>query len=82
MTAPTRDDPLAALSSGEREVLALLTERRTDRGIADLLFVTPTTVEPHVHSIFSKLDLPSNAMENRRGHAVLRFLRRRAPSER
>lgn len=82
MTAPTRDDALAELSSGEREVLTLLTERRTDRGIAGLLFVTPKSVEPHVRSIFSNLDLPWDAMENRRVNAVLRFVRRRAPSAR
>jgi DNA-binding NarL/FixJ family response regulator len=82
ISAPTRGDPLAALSPREREVLALLAEGRTDRGIARALFVTPKTVEAHVRSIFSKLDLPSDALENRRVHAVLRFLRRRAPNER
>jgi DNA-binding NarL/FixJ family response regulator len=77
LSAPTKDDPLAVLSSREREVLALLAEGRTDRGIAELLFVTPKTVEAHVRSIFGKLDLPSDAMANRRVHAVLRFLRAR-----
>ena len=70
MTAPTRDDPLAALGSGEREVLALLIQGRTDLGIAGLLFVTPKSVEPHACSIFSKLDLPSE--ENCGVHVVLR----------
>jgi len=81
ISAPTRDDPLGALSPREREVLVLLAEGRTDRGIARAIFVTPKTVEAHVRSIFSKLDLPTDAMENRRVHAVLRFLRRRAPRE-
>jgi len=81
ISAPTRNDPLVVLSPREREVLGLLAEGRTDRGIASELFVTPKTVEAHVRSIFSKLDLPSDAMENRRVHAVLRFLRQRAPSE-
>jgi DNA-binding NarL/FixJ family response regulator len=75
--APTLDDPLAALSPREHEVLALLAEGRTDRGIATVLFVTPKTVEAHVRSIFAKLDLPSDATANRRVHAVLRFLRAR-----
>jgi DNA-binding NarL/FixJ family response regulator len=81
VSAPTRNDPLAVLSAREREVLALLAEGRTDRGIAKLLFITPKTVEAHVRSIFSKLDLPSDAMANRRVHAVLRFLRARTGGE-
>jgi DNA-binding NarL/FixJ family response regulator len=77
VSAPIRNDPLSALSPREREVLALLAEGRTDRGIAELIFVTPKTVEAHVRSIFAKLDLPSDAMANRRVHAVLLFLQAR-----
>ena len=77
VSVPKPNDPLVVLSSREREVLALLAEGRTDRGIANLLFVTPKTVEAHVRSIFAKLDLPSDAMANRRVHAVLRFLHAR-----
>jgi len=77
VSAPTKNDPLAILTAREREVLALLAEGRTDRGIAKLLFITPKTVEAHVRSIFGKLDLPSDATANRRVHAVLRFLRAR-----
>src|SRR5438128_1440844 len=77
VSAPSVVDPLAALTQREREVLALLAEGRTDRGIAKLLYVTPKTVEAHVRSIFRKLDLPSDATENRRVHAVLTFLRAR-----
>jgi DNA-binding NarL/FixJ family response regulator/class 3 adenylate cyclase len=75
VSAPAAKDPLSELTSREREVLALLAEGRTDRGIAKLLYVTPKTVEAHVRSIFRKLDLPSDATENRRVHAVLAFLR-------
>lgn len=75
VSAPAVDDPLAGLTKREREVLALLAEGRTDRGIAQLLYVTPKTVEAHVRSIFRKLDLPSDATDNRRVHAVLTFLR-------
>jgi serine/threonine-protein kinase PknK len=63
------------LTTRELEVLTLLAEGRTDRGIASSLYVTPKTVEAHVRSIFRKLDLPSDAMENRRVHAVITFLR-------
>jgi DNA-binding CsgD family transcriptional regulator len=66
---------LAELTARELEVLALLAEGRTDRGIARELYVTPKTVEAHVRSIFRKLDLPADTNENRRLHAVLAFLR-------
>jgi DNA-binding NarL/FixJ family response regulator len=69
------DDPLAALTPREREVLALMAEGRTDRGISEELFVTRKTVEAHVRSILRKLDLPDDARANRRVHAVLTFLR-------
>ena len=82
VSAPSVVDPLAALTQREREVLALLAEGRTDRGIAKLLYVTPKTVEAHVRSIFRKLDLPSDATENRRVHAVLTFLRARTQAPR
>jgi DNA-binding NarL/FixJ family response regulator len=71
-------DPLADLTTREREVLSLIAEGRTDRGIGQLLYVTPKTVEAHVRSIFRKLDLPVDATENRRVHAVLAFLRAQA----
>jgi DNA-binding NarL/FixJ family response regulator len=77
VAAPAAEDPLAQLTAREREVLALLAEGRTDRGIAQLLYITPKTVEAHVRSTFRKLDLPSDATENRRVHAVLTFLRAR-----
>jgi DNA-binding NarL/FixJ family response regulator len=65
---------LAPLTAREIEVLALIAEGRTDRGIAAALVVAPKTVEAHVRSIFRKLDLPSAETENRRVHAVLAFL--------
>ena len=68
---------LAELTARELEVLALLAEGRTDRGIARALYVTPKTVEAHVRSIFRKLGLPADTTENRRVHAVLAFLRAR-----
>jgi DNA-binding CsgD family transcriptional regulator len=70
---------LSELTARELEVLALIAEGRTDRGIARELFVTPKTVEAHVRSIFRKLALPAAATENRRVHAVLTFLRAQTP---
>ncbi len=78
VTAPKEHDSLAELTTRELEVLALLAEGRTDRGIGQALYVSPKTVEAHVRSIFRKLDLPADAMENRRVHAVLTFLRARS----
>jgi DNA-binding NarL/FixJ family response regulator len=76
LSAPRRADPLADLTPREREVLALVAEGRTDRGIAEALWLSPKTVETHVRTIFRKLDLPSSPSENRRVHAVLTFLDR------
>ncbi len=73
--APAARDPLAELTPREREVFALIAQGKTDRGIAEELFVTRKTVEAHVRSILAKLDLPNDASENRRVHAVLAFLR-------
>jgi DNA-binding CsgD family transcriptional regulator len=70
---------LEQLTPREVEVLALIAEGRTDRGIAQELYVTPKTVEAHVRSIFRKLELPMDATQNRRVHAVLTFLRARTP---
>jgi DNA-binding NarL/FixJ family response regulator len=74
-------DPLAMLTERERQVLALLAEGRTDRGIAEQLFLAPKTVEAHVRSVFRKLDLPVAAAENRRVHAVLAYLRVRTRAD-
>jgi DNA-binding NarL/FixJ family response regulator len=80
MTMPTRRDPLAALTERERSVLELLAEGRTDRGIAEALYLAPKTVEAHVRSIFRKLDLPLDARQNRRVHAVLTAIHARTRS--
>jgi serine/threonine-protein kinase len=74
LDAPRRDDPLADLTPREREVLALVAQGRTDRGIGQALWLSPKTVETHIRTIFRKLDLPSSPSENRRVHAVLTFL--------
>jgi DNA-binding NarL/FixJ family response regulator len=70
------DDPLEKLTAREREILALMAQGRTDRGIREELYLSQKTVESHVRSIFRKLDLPSSPIDNRRVHAVLTFLRK------
>jgi DNA-binding NarL/FixJ family response regulator len=72
-----RDDPLAALSPREQEVLALMAEGRSNTGIARQLWVTEGTVEKHVHSILTKLALPDAAEDHRRVLAVIMFLETR-----
>jgi DNA-binding NarL/FixJ family response regulator len=70
-----RQDPLAALSEREREVLGLVAEGLSNRAIAARLFVTERTVEAHVTQIFHKLRLPESPDQHRRVLAVLAFLR-------
>jgi DNA-binding NarL/FixJ family response regulator len=77
VTARRRDDPMAVLSSREREVLALMAEGRSNAGIAGLLWVTEGTVEKHVRSILAKLNLPESAGDHRRVLAVISFLEAR-----
>ena len=69
------EEPLGELTDREREVLGLMAEGLTDRGIAERLWVTPKTVETHVRHIMRKLDLPNGSTYNRRVHAVLAYLR-------
>jgi DNA-binding NarL/FixJ family response regulator len=72
---PQGDDPLAALTPREREVLSLVAEGRTNAGIAKELWLTEKTVETHVRSILGKLDLPHDADTHRRVLAVVTYLR-------
>jgi len=69
------ENPLDQLTSREREVLSLMAEGLTDRGIADRLYLTPNTVETHIRHIIAKLDLPATPADNRRVRAVLAYLR-------
>jgi DNA-binding CsgD family transcriptional regulator/tetratricopeptide (TPR) repeat protein len=54
------------LTPREREVLALIAEGRTDRQIAEALFISPRTVAMHVSSILTKL-----GVTNRGGAAAV-----------
>ena len=73
LVAGHEDGPLAQLSTRERAVLALMAEGRTNHGIADELEITPSGVEKHVASIFSKLGLPPADTAHRRVLAVVAY---------
>ena len=64
-----------ALTPREREVLELMAEGRSNKGIAEKLVVTPHAVEKHVTSIFTKLGVATGAEDHRRVLAVLHFVR-------
>jgi DNA-binding NarL/FixJ family response regulator len=68
------EDPLAALTPREREVLGLMAEGRSNQAIAEALTISERAVEKHVTSIFVKLELAPAAEDHRRVLAVLAFL--------
>jgi len=70
-----REDPLDRLSERERAVLELMARGLSNAALGDELHLSAKTVEGHVRSIFTKLDLVPDDRENRRVLAVLRFLR-------
>lgn len=75
LLAGTREEhPLHTLTHREREVLELVAEGRSNRGIGERLAVTERAVQKHVTSIFAKLALPSSEDDNRRILAVLAYL--------
>jgi DNA-binding NarL/FixJ family response regulator len=81
LLAATRDDdgPLRALTPRDHEVLQLVAEGRSNKGIGDRLGVSERAVQKHVTSIFGKLELPTGADDNRRILAVLAYLRPSQP---
>ena len=47
------------LTEREGQVAQLVVDRRTNAEIAEILFLSPKTVETHMHNIFRKLDVSS-----------------------
>ena len=69
------DDPLNSLTRREHEVLALVAEGRSNKGIGERLVITERAVQKHVTSIFMKLNLPQSDDDHRRILAVLAYVR-------
>ncbi len=61
VAGPRQPEDAHGLSPREHEVLRLLAEGRTNREIADALFISPRTVTTHVTNILGKLNVPSRA---------------------
>jgi DNA-binding NarL/FixJ family response regulator len=67
-------EPLSRLTPREREVLRLIAQGRSNAGIAAGLVLSEKAIGKHINNIFSKLDLPMAADDNRRVLAVLAYL--------
>jgi DNA-binding NarL/FixJ family response regulator len=72
---PRPQNPLAELTDREHQVLELIAEGRSNQAIGDKLFLSPKTIETHIHQIFQKLELSGSPDSHRRVLAVLAFLR-------
>ncbi|MFZ0088814.1 MAG: response regulator transcription factor [Solirubrobacteraceae bacterium] len=68
------EESLGALTPRERAVLAAMAEGKSNKGIAETLFVTETAIEKHISSIFRKLAIAPESTEHRRVHAVLTYI--------
>jgi len=70
-----RRDMIADLTDRERDTLKLMAEGRSNSAIAAALHMSEKTVEGHIRTIFSKLQLEPAADDHRRVLAVLTYLR-------
>jgi DNA-binding NarL/FixJ family response regulator len=63
-----------ALTAREQDILAAMAEGRSNRAIAARFSLTPKTVETHISSILTKLDLLPEPDDHRRVLAVRAWL--------
>lgn len=68
-------DVVGQLTDREREVLNLMAEGRSNTAISTTLHLSEKTVEGHVRSIFTKLELETAVEDHRRVLAVLTYLK-------
>jgi len=76
LRAKRNDGPLGSLTERETQVLRLIAEGMSDKGIASALYVSINTVGTHIRHIFRKLGLADSDADNRRVLAVLEYLQR------
>ena len=69
-----RNTVKSGLTDREQQVLHRMAEGRSNAGIANLLHLSPKTVENYAAAIFTKLDLQAGTDDNRRVLAVLSWL--------
>ncbi|WUK30598.1 response regulator transcription factor [Streptomyces sp. NBC_00370] len=74
LTGRRRDDPLAALTPRERQLLGLMAEGHSNTAIARRLALSNSAVEKHIGNVFAKLGLPPDDAQHRRVLAVLAYL--------
>jgi DNA-binding NarL/FixJ family response regulator len=70
-----RQDPLERLTDREREVLALMAQGLSNAALSEELHVSPKTVEGHLRSILTKLDIGADERSHLPVLAVLQYLR-------
>jgi DNA-binding NarL/FixJ family response regulator len=77
LLASNREDArLQVLTPREHEVLQLVAEGRSNKGIGDRLGVSERAVQKHVTAIFAKFGLAAGEDDNRRILAVLEYVKR------
>lgn len=74
LRAPEQQRAVSRLTTREVEVLEAMAEGLSNRGIAERLFLSLSTVEKAISAIFDKLELTGDEQTSRRVQAVLRYL--------
>jgi DNA-binding NarL/FixJ family response regulator len=74
MVGRKQDDPLEELTPREREVLELMAQGLSNKGICEKLVLSERAVERHITGVLSKLGIPATGHEHRRVLAVLAYL--------
>ena len=74
LSSSEKQNSLSALTPRENEVLETMAEGLSNRGIAERLYVSISSVEKAISSIFDKLGLHAGQTTSRRVAAVLHYL--------
>jgi two-component system response regulator DesR len=68
--ATRAEQPAAPLSEREREVLALMASGKTNKEIAERLYLSPHTVKEHTSALYRKLDVRNRTEAVRRAERL------------